>query len=215
MLVGISNTLSEALPRRVRPGAVGLVLSLEGARYSVFLSTQSRDQVASSSVGGQGGQGGKIDLHRELLSRFHGPQPVLGAMQRQAEYLRILPFARAAAASTGMMVEARHAEESMIEDWDRSYQDFVALRGRAPRRAEVFLSHCPCQVTNAAPSTGKYLNGAAYSASCHEKLKTFCTTGNRVGMKWTVYFDHPFQGLSLNVTHANLRICLRPDYINV
>jgi hypothetical protein len=137
----------------------------------------------------------------------------LDAQQRQAEYRRILPFARAAAAATPMMVESRHAEESMIENWDRSYQDFVARRGRAPRKADVFLSHCPCQVANTSPSTGKHLAGNPYPASCYEKLKTFCTTGDRVGMKWTVYFDSPFLGQTLDVTHGNLRICPRPDYI--
>jgi hypothetical protein len=215
MLVTIKDTLTEAMPSRDRPGAVGLILSLEGARYSVFVSEQTRDQVASSSVGGRAGVGGKIDLHRELLGRFGNPQPALAPMARQAEYLRILPAARAVAATTGMDPEGRHAEESMIELWDQSVNDFLALRGWPPAKAEAFLTHCPCQVTNAVPSTAKHLNGFAYPASCYEKLKTFCASGNRVGMNWNVYFDHPFGGLALDVVHGNLRIRPRPVYINM
>jgi hypothetical protein len=200
----VRNTLTEARPLRDRPGAVGLVLSLEGARYYIFHSRQTRDQVASSMTRT------KIDLHQELAARFN--QPVIPNNQRQAEYLRLAPAVRAAAATTAMDPAGRHAEEMMIENWDACVHDFQRHRGRAPLTAEVFLSYCPCQPTNNAPSPRRTFNGIVYPVSCSEKLKVFCR--HRLGMKWTVYYDHPFQNIAaLNITIHNLRIMTRPAHI--
>jgi len=201
------NTLTEAQPLRQRAGAVGLILSLEGARYYVVLSRQTRDQVASSNLGN------KLDLHRELRQRFN--QPAIAAT-RQQEYTRLIPAARNFAAQTAMDPEGRHAEESMIEKWAETLQNFRALRGRAPKKAEVFLTHCPCQVANASPSPQRMLAGANYPVSCHQKLVRFCTTGNRATISWKIFYDHPFGGVAgLNVNQGNLTIGRIPAYIHM
>lgn len=200
----VRNTLTEALPLRARLGTVGLVLSLEGARYYVFHSRQSRDQIASGNLQQ------KIALHHELL---HGNQPYNHA-QGQQQYMTLLPFARAMAAQTYMEPEGRHAEESMIENWNNISHDFNTVRGRPPRRADVFLNFCPCQVINNNPSPARVLDHTHYPISCHRKLQQFCSTGNRLQMKWTIYYEQQFQNaIGLNTHVGNLRIMRLPPYI--
>jgi len=203
----VRNTLSEALPLRTRAGAIGLVLSLEGAKYYVFISRQSRDQVASSNAGN------KVRLHDELKRRFVPTAPALTQEMHQEKYQSILPVARAVAATTAMAPDGRHAEESMIEEWHLARTDFLRVRGHMPRKAEVFLTHCPCQLGNNAPSPVRQLSGIIFPESCHRKLMQFVSTGDRAPMKWTVYYDAPFQGLSLHLNTGNLRIMLKPAYL--
>ncbi|MEZ2578468.1 hypothetical protein [Buttiauxella ferragutiae] len=200
----VRNTLTEALPLRARLGTVGLVLSLEGARYYVFHSHQSRDQIAGVNLQQ------KIALHHELL---RGNQPYNHA-QDQQKFMALLPFARAMVAQTHMEPEGRHAEESMIENWNNILHDFKTVRGHPPRWADVFLNFCPCQVINNNPSPTRVLDHTHYPISCHRKLQQFCSTGNRLQMKWTIYYEQQFQNaMGLNIHVGNLRIMKLPPYI--
>lgn len=202
----VYNTLTEALPSRAKSGSIGLVLSLEGARYYVFNSRQSRDQVASSNLQK------KIALHHELL---HGNQPYVHSIGQQ-KYQLLIPFAMGIAAQTYINPDGRHAEELMIESWDEILHDFNTIRGRNPIKAEVFLSFCPCQVTNSNPSPERILGYSLYPVSCHQKLNRFCSTGNRIQMKWSIYYDHPFKNApGLNVNSFNLRIMKLPPHIRL
>jgi hypothetical protein len=198
------DTLKEALPLRERPGAIGLVLSLEGARYYVFISRQSREQVANSAVGN------KLKLHAQLLNR------TLTASEHQDSYRSMLPVAQALVAQRGVDVESRHAEELLIEHFDECVQNFVSLRGRPPAKAEVFLSHCPCQSKDPGASPARMLAGTFYEATCKAKLMKFCTTGNRAAMSWKVYyqFDIGSSKLDINEHLNNLTLCKQPAFIN-
>jgi len=198
----VRDTLTEAIALRPRAGAVGLVLSLEGAAYYVFHSYQTRDQLASSNLRG------KIELHDELLGRNETAQ------QKQNRYTNLIDHARNMAATTAVGPEGRHAEEVMIENWGGCTADFMNRRGRFPSKAEVFLTYCPCQPANAQPSPVRTIHNIIYPLSCAAKLQTFCTTGDRIGMNWKVYFDHPFGGVpGLNYNVGNLTIGPLPDYI--
>ncbi|MET0341957.1 MAG: hypothetical protein ABW252_13210 [Polyangiales bacterium] len=196
-------TLTRAVALRNRPGAVSLILNLEGARYYVFHSRQTPEQVANAMTFQ------KINLHQELRG-----QPPLANAQRQAEWARIVPTAHAVAAQSSMD-DGRHAEESMIESWSACLDDFVRLRGRRPTSAEVYLTHCPCQMSNQAPSPARVLDGMTYAASCHLKLRAFCTTGTRASTRWCVYYEHPFQGARLDETHGSLVIAPLPAHIEL
>lgn len=200
----IRNTLIEALPLRAKSGSVGLVLSLEGARYYVFHSRQSRDQIVSSNLQK------KIALHHELVN---SNTPYNNA-QGQKKYQELFPFAMDIAAQTYMEPEGRHAEESMIENWNKIVQDFYLVRGRLPRKADVFLNFCPCQVFNKNPSPARMLDHTYYPISCHEKLKKFCLTGNRLDMKWSIYYEQQFQNAPiLNINFCNLKVMRLPQEI--
>lgn len=204
----VRNTLTEALPLRTRAGAVGLVLSLEGARYYVFHSRQTRDQVASSVLQR------RLELHHDLLHRGHEDPPPYDSAQGQLRYRELIGFARNMAARTAMDPEGRHAEEAMIEHWDEVLRDFANHRHRLPRCADVFLTYCPCQVTNRDPSPARQLGRIHYPLSCHEKLRRFCTTENRSHMHWTVYYEHLFQTVpGLDIHYGNLRIQRLPPHI--
>lgn len=198
------NTLREALPLRERPGAIGLVLSLEGARYYVFVSRQSREQVANSAVGN------KLKLHAQMLKR------TLTKDQHQKLYQATLPVALNLVTQRGVQAESRHAEESMIEHFDECVQNFVALRGRPPAKAEVFLSHCPCQSKDPGASPARMLAGTHYEATCKAKLIKFCTTGSRSAISWKVYyqFDIGTSKLDINENLGNLTMCKQPAFIN-
>lgn len=198
-----ASTLTEAVALRNRPGAVSLILNLEGTRYYVFHSRQTPEQVANAATFQ------KINLHRELLG-----QPALDDAQRQAAWARIVPTARAVAAQSAMD-EGRHAEEAMIEGYGACLDDFWRLRGRKPTDAEVYLTHCPCQMSNLAPSPARVLGGMTYVASCHLKLRAFCTTGTRTGTRWRVYYEHPFQGGRLDETHGSLVIAPLPPHVTM
>ncbi|MDY7531571.1 hypothetical protein RGV33_07755 [Pseudomonas sp. Bout1] len=198
------DTLTEALPLRERPGAIGLVLSLEGARYYVFISRQSREQVANSAVGS------KLKLHAQLLKR------TLTADQHQEKYRSMLPVAQDLVAQRQVDVESRHAEELLIEHFDECVQNFVSLRGRPPAKAEVFLSHCPCQSKDPGASPARMLAGSFYEATCKAKLMKFCTTGTRAAISWKVYyqFDIGSSKLEINENLNNLTMCKQPAFIN-
>ncbi|MDR9753250.1 hypothetical protein RG836_17510 [Pseudomonas sp. SZMC_28357] len=198
------NTLREALPLRERPGAIGLVLSLEGARYYVFVSRQSREQVANSAVGN------KLKLHAQMLKR------TLTKDEHQKLYQATLPVALDLVTQRGVQAESRHAEESMIEHFDECVQNFVALRGRPPAKAEVFLSHCPCQSKDPGASPARMLAGTHYEATCKAKLIKFCTTGSRSAISWKVYyqFDIGTSKLDINENLGNLTMCKQPAFIN-
>lgn len=198
------DTLTEALPLRERPGAIGLVLSLEGARYYVFISRQSREQVANSAVGS------KLKLHAQLLKR------TLTADQHQEKYRSMLPVAQDLVAQRQVDVESRHAEELLIEHFDECVQNFVSLRGRPPAKAEVFLSHCPCQSKDPGASPARMLAGSFYEATCKAKLMKFCTTGTRAAISWKVYyqFDIGSSKLDINESLNNLTMCKQPAFIN-
>ena len=197
------DTLTQALPLRERPGAVGLVLSLEGARYYVFVSRQSREQVANSAVGN------KLKLHAQLLGGALTPA------QHQEKYRSMLPLAVALATQREVAAESRHAEELLIERFDECVGNFVALRGRPPAKAEVFLSHCPCQAKDPGASPARMLAGAFYDATCKAKLIKFCTTGARAAIAWKIYyqFDIGASKLEINENLGNLRMCKQPAYI--
>ncbi|MGY2274104.1 MULTISPECIES: hypothetical protein [Pseudomonas] len=198
------NTLSEALPLRERAGAIGLVLSLEGARYYVFVSRQSRDQVANSAVGN------KLRVSAQLLKVPPSPQI------HQAKYAQLLPIARDLATQRGVEAESRHAEELLIEHFDECVQNFVALRGRPPAKAEVFLSHCPCQSKDPGASPARTLAGTYYEATCKAKLIKFCTSATRAAISWKVYyqFDIGTSKLDINENLGNLTMCKQPAFIN-
>ncbi|MGY2293124.1 hypothetical protein ACW9H6_25945 [Pseudomonas sp. SDO528_S397] len=191
------------MPLRERPGAIGLVLSFEGARYYVFVSRQSRDQVANSAVGN------KLKLHAQLLGR------TLTKDQHQERYHAMLPVALSLATQRQVEAESRHAEESMIEHFDECVQNFVALRGRPPAKAEVFLSHCPCQSKDPGASPARMLAGTHYEATCKAKLIKFCTTGARSAISWKVYyqFDIGTSKLDINENLGNLTMCKQPAFI--
>lgn len=199
------DTLTEALYLRKRPGAIGLVLSLEGARYYVFVSRQSRDQVASSSVDS------KIKLHAQLLGRTPTTD------QYEEKYRAMLPAALDLVARRQVEFENRHAEELLIEHFDECVQNFITLRGRPPLKAEVFLSHCPCQSKDSGASPARMLAGTFYEATCKAKLLKFCTTGRRAMMLWKVYyqFDIGTSKLDINVRVNNLVMCKQPAFITV
>ncbi len=199
------ETLTEALALRERPGAVGLVLSLEGARYYVFISRQSRDQVANSAVGH------RLKVNAQLLNRTLTPS------EYQAKFASLLPIARYLAVQREVDAEGRHAEELMIERFNECIQNFVALRGRPPAKAEVFLSHCPCQSKDPGASPARMLAGTFYPSTCKAKLTKFCTTGARSAIAWRVYyqFDIGVSKLDINERLNNLVMCKQPAFINM
>ena len=203
------DTLIEALPLRERPGAIGLVLSLEGARYYVFVSRQSRDQVAKSATSA------KIAMNEGILTHFDKNRPKQTGQQFRDKFDEVAPLARSLAAQRGVEVEGRHAEELMIEQFDACRDNFVALRGRPPAKAEVFLSHCPCQTKDRAPSPARRLGAEYYPQTCKAKLLQFCTTGSRASMSWKVYYQHDMgaQRLDINESVGNLVMCRQPAYI--
>lgn len=198
-----ADTLAEAVVLRRRSGAVGLIANLDGARYYVFHSRQSPEQVANTMTSQ------KVALHLELL---RAPQP--SNQWLQAEWRRIVPTARQVAAQCGMD-DGRHAEEVMIETWSECLADFQRLRGRPPSVAEVYLTHCPCQESNEAPSPARVLDGTLYPASCRLKLRSFCLTGTRASVRWRVYYEHPFHGQWLDETYGPLVIQPLPAHITM
>jgi hypothetical protein len=199
------DTLREALPLRERPGAIGLVLSFEGARYYVFVSRQSRQQVANSAVGN------KLKMHNELQMFARK----LTTNQHQELYRAMLPLALGQATQRQVLAESRHAEELMIEHFDDCVRNFVSLRGRPPGKAEVFLSHCPCQSKDPGASPARMLADTQYEATCKAKLIKFCTTGARSAIAWKVYyqFDIGTSKLDINENRGNLIMCKQPAFI--
>ena len=190
-----------------RPGAVWLILSLEGRRYYIFHSRQSREQVIITNAGL------KRSLHRELAERFGNSERYdVDRVVQQAQLNRALPFARAIAGDE-IELECRHAEEVMIESWSRCLSDFRSASGRLPNTAEIFLSHCPCQVANDSPSFGRKINGVSFPNSCYEKLKLFCIKMTPEIAKWNVYYEYSFHGRILDVCMGKLRISKRPLHI--
>jgi hypothetical protein len=111
------------------------------------------------------------------------------------------------------MDDGRHAEEAMIERWSECLADFRRLRGRPPKLAEVYLTHCPCQESNEAPSPARVLAGTMYEATCRRKLRAFYLTGTRANLRWRVYYEHPFQGKALDETHGSFVIAPLPAHI--
>lgn len=197
----LANTLTEAVALRKRPGAISLIVSLDGARYYVFHSRQSPEQVANTLVSR------KVAMHLQLVRT-----PLAPKQWQNDEWKRIAPTARKVAAQRGMD-DGRHAEEAMIEKWSECLADYRRLRGRSPSMAEVYLTHCPCQESDAAPSPARVLDGTLYPKSCRLKLRAFCLTGTRASVRWRVYYEHPFHGRSLDETYGSLRIAPLPAYI--
>lgn len=205
------NTLTQARAYTSRAGAVWCVLSLEGARYYVFHSHETRDQVANKNVGN------KRALHMELALKFPRLQATYPfnatTGQKQAIYHQLLPTAQDMAGHAGIDPDGRHAEEHIIESWPQIRADFVGARSRLPTKAEVFLSYCPCQQANAHPSPRRIFNGTIYPVSCFDKLVHFCNRDDPALMTWVIYYNSPFQSLSVTGTRGNLRIMQRPPYI--
>lgn len=212
-----ANTLTEAVALRKRPGAISLIVSLDGARYYVFHSRQSPEQVANTLVTR------KIAMHLQLVRERLAQNQDLDELAvahsacddsawQDDEWNRIVPTARKIAAQRGMD-DGRHAEEAMIEKWSECLADYRRLRGRSPSVAEVYLTHCPCQESDAAPSPARVLDGTLYPKSCRLELRAFCLTGTRASVRWRVYYEHPFHGRSLDETYGSLRISPLPAYI--
>ncbi len=243
-MLEVANTLSEALPKRTRAGAIGLVLGLDGSKYYVFRSHQSREGVTNSMVRTkiglheellrmtssrrrqepgspdvhgitEGMVGLKVKLHEELLRSRHAlsAPTTMDNAERQAEFLRINPTAQQVATQTAIEPEGRHAEEQMIEQWAQVRNHFVQSTGKAPKAAQIFLSHCPCQPANQRPSSAKTLAGVNYPLSCKDKLLLFCRLNERSQMKWNVYYDSPFEGKNVNVQIGDIKIEWKPHYL--
>lgn len=205
----VYNTLSEAMPHRRRPGATGLILSLDGAVYFVFHSYQSRDQLASSSARAH------INITNEINKRNLGGNYKAPSIEADQQKWRdkVLPVAKMQAEAAGIQNDGRHAEEVMIESWDKCCVEYRRRRNGFPSIADVFLEFSPCKIDNHEPSPARPLAGRSYPVSCQDKLREFCNTGDRCGVKWRIYWDQAFQGLASNIVHGNMIIQQRPSYM--
>ena len=203
----IRNTLTEAMTvARARGNlTVWLVLSLEGAVYFVFFSRQDLVGLANRNA----------FLRVGLNAQIRGELPPVD-QARQLVWQRIQPVALSAATHSVVDPAGRHAEESMIEHWPQCLVEFLARRNRPPRRADIFISHSPCFQGAASPSPARILGGVQYPVSCEQKLRIFTHTGDRVGIRWSVYYELAFGGrgpLQANFHYGHLRVQRRPNYI--
>lgn len=208
MLVRDTLTEAMALARSRGNRTVWLVLSLEGAVYFVFFSRQDVVGLANTNA----------YMRVALNAQIRGEVPPANGAAYQQVWNGIRPTALQAATHSVVDPTDRHAEESMIEQWDPCVAAFVAGRGRTPRKAEIFLSHSPCFPTAAQPSPPRMLAGAHYPASCEEKLKTFAGSGTRSLMRWSVYYERAFGGRTVpqaNFQHQNLRVLSIPGHVQL
>jgi hypothetical protein len=104
----------------------------------------------------------------------------------------------------------------MIESWMQCATTFFQRRGRAPGRAEIFLSHSPCFPAAAQPSPARSLAGTLYPASCEDKLRAFTQAAPRNLIRWSVYYETAFGGRNFgqaNFDDHNLRVRNIPAHI--
>src|SRR5579863_1541401 len=200
-----AKTLTEAveITLRAREGnQIWLILALDGNRYYRFHSQVNLGQNMFRQASNM------VDVNAQIRAAFATAQQVgnltpsvVKAMQAPGNLTplernqrghalgdnHLLPDARELRA---FVDEDGHAEEFLIANWRQVHADYISATGKSLKKAEIILSHTPCQAGDRTPSRARMFDEASYGASCRSKLYQFFKTNSSV--KWKVYWVDKF-----------------------
>jgi hypothetical protein len=190
-----AKTLTEAIEitLRAREGnQIWLILSLDGNRYYRFHSQANLGQMMFRQASNM------VAVNAQIRAMFDSTQPVgnltpsvvkatetagnLTALERnqRAHSLGDTYLQPDARNQRGLVDEDGHAEEFLIANWKQVHADYISATGKSPKKAEIILSHTPCQAGDRSPSKARIFDEASYSSSCRSKLYQFFKANSSV-----------------------------------
>lgn len=211
-----AKTLTEAIEitLRMREGnQIWLILSLDGNRYYRFHSQANLGQTMFRQASNM------VEVNAQIRAAFNSTQPAgnltpsvvkatqaagnltAGERNQRAHSLGDTHLQPDARNLRDLVDEDGHAEEFLIANWKPVHADYMSATGKSPKKAEVVVSHTPCQAGDRNPSKPRMFDGVTYSASCSSKLYQFFKANSSV--KWKLYWVEKF-GVAENLDEGEI-----------
>lgn len=197
----VFKTMTEAVQyvsRRRDRRQIWCIVSLEGAQYYGLFSQPNLGGYAYNqatkmfAVNGKAltshllhNQGTKILAVNDKTLTSHSPH-----VQVRGSVARLKDFLYSEAQSRGVVQHDRHAEEIFLEQWGDCLTNYRILRGRDPKKVDIFLSHTPCTLEDKSPSPSRLLGNSVYPLSCTNKLELFAKKNPAIKLR--IYYYNKF-----------------------
>ena len=186
----VFNTMREAaqyVSRRRDRRQIWCIASLEGAQYYGLLSQPNLGGYTYNQATKM------LAVNDQILNRnsLHN--------EARTRATRLGKLLHNEAQNRNVVQHDRHAEEIFLEQWDDCVNGFRQLRGRAPKKVDLFLSHTPCTLEDDSPSPERLIGNRMYPESCTNKLQSFVVQNPAIKLK--IYYFNKFgknEGLDEN-----------------
>lgn len=172
------NTMTEAaqyVSRRRDRRQIWCIASLEGAQYYGLLSQPNLEGYTYNHATKM------LAVNNQILGRNPSHNEARARANQLGNSLNT------EARNRNVVQHDRHAEEIFLEQWDDYLNNFLQLRGREPKKVDLFLSHSPCTTADNSPSPGRLLGNRMYPLSCTNKLKSFVAQNPTIKLRIHYY----------------------------